>query len=109
MTQRKKLVAVECKVSRGGFSGERIVYITEVSGNERRALAPVAYCFDENMQPFNPDEPPAGKLVSGFVFAILLGSEPTALVISTPDGDRFVVPNSQVRPVAPELSEHVPV
>jgi hypothetical protein len=107
----RKMIAVKCRINRGGFSGERVVKVTSADGTERTVLAPTHYCWNERGQPLQPDEPLAGE-IAGLVAAQELARTSTGTVlITTPDGEAFEVRPSDIadRPPSPEPEPHVPV
>src|SRR5262249_24151202 len=105
-----KMIAVKCRISRGGFSGERVVKVTSSEGKDRVALAPTHYCWNEHREALKPDEPPAGKEIPGFVAAHEVYRFSGGLDISTPDGEVFRVRPDDIidRPPSPEPEPNVP-
>jgi len=94
----KRIIA--CRISRGGFSGERII---EVSAANYKGLAPTQLCWNVNREPLSPDEPDENEAIEGFVAAHLMNREGNRVLISVPDGSIFVVPEDMTfkRPEMP--------
>ena len=113
---RKKAKAVECQISAGGFSGERVVRVPTFDGKEHLALAPRDYCWkhDESLSPvpLAPDEPEVGKQIGGLVAARIEQEENgIRLFVSLPDGSAVWVKADMIvdRPELVESNENVPL
>src|SRR5438105_1763990 len=91
-------VAIRCQISRGGFSGERIVTTTCSDRTERKGLAPTGYCWDSEQRPLGPDDPSNGESIEGLVAARICGpTGPEGHVnIKIPDGEVMTVPRDSV-------------
>jgi len=88
-----KRISLSCKISRGGFSGERVILVSLVDGTYR-GIAPTHLCWNENQQPLEPNEPAEDETIDGFVAAYLVkrNEEEKQAIVSVPDGSVFVVP-----------------
>jgi hypothetical protein len=107
----RKMIAVKCRISRGGFSGERVVKLTSADGQERIALSPTHYCWNDRREQLQPGEPQTGE-IEGWVAAQEVRREPAGVVlITTPDGEAFEVKSGDIgeRPPSSEPEHHVPV
>jgi hypothetical protein len=106
----RKTIAVKCRISRGGFSGERVVKVTASDGKDRIVLAPTHYCWNENREPLESDEPAAGE-ITGFVAAQEVSRAAGKVTVTTPDGEVFSVRPDDItdRPPNPEPEPHVPI
>jgi hypothetical protein len=106
-----KPVAIRCQISRGGFSGERVVRLRCVDGTQKKGLAPTNYCWNANQIPLGENEPANGQTMEGYVAARELEQPaPNQVMIEIPDGEVMIVPKESIipRPSA-EKSAHVPV
>jgi hypothetical protein len=84
-------IALLCSISRGGFSGERIVTISTDSG-EYRGIAPTEYCWKAEGRGLESDEPAQGQAISGLVAALFFHkSNDNKAMVSVPDGSVFLV------------------
>ena len=84
-------IALLCSISRGGFSGERIVTISTDSG-DYRGIAPTEYCWKADCRGLESDEPAQGEIISGLVAALLFPkSTENKAMVSVPDGSVFLV------------------
>jgi hypothetical protein len=110
------LVALRCRISRSGFSDERVYRVTLGSGAEHIGAAPVNYFFTEALRPL-PADVPAERLVRvpGFVAARIIERKPDgALLLSVPLADVMLVGPSEViaypgNGSLSEINAHVPV
>ena len=110
------LVALRCRISRSGFSDERVYRATLANGTEHIGAAPADYFFTEDQRPL-PADVPAERLVRvpGFVAARIIERDPDgALLLSVPLADVLLVRPAEViaYPANGSLAEkgaHVPV
>jgi hypothetical protein len=106
----RKPIAVKCRISRGGFSGERIIKVDLIDGSEHVGLAPTHYCWGAEGKPLGQDDPPIGDSTDGIVAAQELGRSAGGVRVTTPDGEVFAVPlGSVVARPRPETETHVSV
>ena len=83
----EELVAVECKISRGGFSSERQFRIA-LSEGEHIGLAPVEYCYTRQGEPLGGQAPSRATPLDGLVAARVLEQDAAGKVlIYLPDGE----------------------
>ncbi len=109
-------VALRCRISRSGFSSERVFRVTLASGAEYIGAAPADYFFAEDQHPL-PANQPAQRLVRvpGFLTArVLERKSDGALLLSVPSGEVLLVRPDEVfaYPANGSLAEtgaHVPV
>lgn len=105
-------IAVLCRISAGGFSGERIAEITKADGTKQKVSALRHYCWKADRSLLAPDEPRSGQTVEGLVAARRLKDLPNGqVVVNTPDGEIFAVPSTTVtnRPAVSEITSNVSV
>jgi hypothetical protein len=81
------LIAVRCRISRGGFSSEFVFHVTMASGVDYVGAAPVEYFFDEQQSPLPPDQPPKGMILLGFVAARVVEQTNGTVLVSVPSGE----------------------
>jgi hypothetical protein len=86
---------IPCKISRSGFSAERVFDIALPSGAIRGA-APREYFRDSNGEDLSDEEPPVGQVASGFVIAQQIGQPQETAVLYLPSGDVIRVPVEMV-------------
>lgn len=109
----RRYVAVPCKLMLGGFSGERIFEVTLANGGSYRGVAPRQFCWNEQGQLLQKEEPAAES--PGLIAARVIDRiEDGQVVIEVPDGENIAVDDkvvknrpTQIRPPAPK--SHVPV
>jgi hypothetical protein len=81
-----ELKLVPCSISRGAFSGERIVEITR-KGFAYRGAVPVLYCFNQKQQPLDELTPPKNDSLKGLVrLFVVRGSQGADVALAMPDG-----------------------
>src|SRR5438067_1833642 len=88
-------VALPCEISRGGFSDERIFKVRILKG-EYTGVASRRYCWDQNDEPLEEDEPSTGETIQGKVAARVLEVTSAAVLVSVPDGEVVTVNRSQL-------------
>jgi hypothetical protein len=100
--------AIKCKISRGGFSDER-VFAFEVGGEQYQGVASRRHMWSSNGKPIEDGEPPLGKTIDGLVAARILEVANDQAIVSIPDGEVVTMPLTQLveRPTAAQ--EHVPL
>jgi hypothetical protein len=80
------MVLIQCELSRGGFSSERVFRIEAADGGTLVGVADLSYCYDRAGERLKPDQPAAGKRVHGLVSARVIREEGDAVLLSVPDG-----------------------
>jgi hypothetical protein len=111
MMYSESLVALRCRITRGGFSSERVFRVRLAEGEEYVGVAPVDYFLTEAKAPLPADEPPQrGTAITGHVAARVLsnGSDEAALV-SVPSGDVLRVNAGELSSYPGGSRAHVPV
>jgi hypothetical protein len=109
----RQLVALKCRVSPGGFSGERIFEVTLANGQPYRSLAPRQFCWNSQNHLVAEDEPQTE--VDGMVAARIIDSiDGDQMIVEVPDGETIAVDKANVgpRPTSikpPESRLHVSV
>ena len=101
-------VALECEITRGGFSDERIFKILLPSG-EYTSLASRQYCWDDNDEPLQEDQPAAGRTIRGKVAARVIEVNDTGVLVSVPDGEAITVAAAQLLERPAKVGAHVSV
>jgi len=91
--------AITCKISRGGFSDERI-FSFELNGSEYSGVASRSHMWRANRLPLEEGEPPIGQVIDGLVAARILEVMGEETLVSLPDGGVLKVPSNflQERP-----------
>jgi hypothetical protein len=96
MSLDRQLVALTCKVSPGGFSGERIFEVTLANGESYRSLAPRQFCWNSNNQIVAENEPQTE--VDGLVAARIVDSiDKDQMLVEVPDGEIIAVDQSNMK------------
>jgi hypothetical protein len=104
------LVAVNCAISRGGFSSERVFRITLADGEEHVGAAPVQYFFDETATRLSPDKPLRGETLLGLVTGRVVDTEgQDVYLVSVPSGEVLRVNSNIVVEHPKERRAHVSV
>lgn len=108
--QNGKFLAIQCRISRGGFSSERVFRVKLMGGAEHIAAAPVEYFLTERLGPLPADQPEKrGELIPGFVTGRLIRDEVGSQLVSVPSGEVLLLPASEIREYPNERAAHVPV
>jgi hypothetical protein len=91
-------ISLLCKISRGGFTDERVFRVSLTDGDTYVGACPRQYCFTRKGAPLKRDEPERGKQVDGLVLArhVREDDEKSALV-SVPDGEVLLVGTEQIQ------------
>jgi hypothetical protein len=102
---------VKCRVSRGGFSSERVFRVRLANGAEHVGAAPVDYFLTEQGERLSPDEPgQRGTQVAGWLVGRLVREEPGGnALVSVPSGEVLLLPGEAIRNGAAEGHARVPV
>lgn len=93
----RQLVALKCKISPGGFSGERIFEVVLADGEAYQSLTPRQFCWNSQGNLVAADEPNAE--VEGMVAARIVDFiDDDQLIVEVPDGETIAVDKSDVKP-----------
>jgi hypothetical protein len=109
MLNNGTLVAVRCRISRGGFSSERVFRVDIAGGVEHVAAGPVEYFFDENQQHLQGDQPPRGVTRAGYVTARVVEQKNDTVLVSVPSGEVLWVGINEIVEHPKGIRAHVPV
>lgn len=86
-------VFLNCRISLGAFSGERVFEVPQVGGPTYIGLSPLHYCYDANGNTLRASEPAPGKFVDGRVAARRIGGGDDFARVAIPDGRAIKVRN----------------
>lgn len=102
-----KFKAIECTISRGGFSDER-VFAFQIGDKTYSGVASRRHMWDKNRQPIEDGEPPLGQKIKGFVAAriVTIESDESATV-SIPDGEVIKIPIALLVDRPAQVEDHV--
>ena len=108
--QMSQYVALDCEITRGGFSDERIFKVRRDDDTEYTGIASRRYCWGRDDRLLAADEPPsAEKWVKGKVAARILSVRDHRADVSVPDGEVITVKVGQLRPRPSKAGINVPV
>jgi hypothetical protein len=91
-----QLVALPCKVSLGGFSGERIFDVILANGELYRSIAPRYFCWNSQNHLVAENEPQTQ--IDGMVAARVINSIGDQIIVEVPDGEVIAVDKNNVKP-----------
>lgn len=100
-------VFLNCQISLGAFSGERVFEVRLVGGDAYVGLSPLRYCFHSGGEMLGPSEPERGVTVEGKLAARRIAVETTVARVAIPDGRAISVPLDVVSDRASGVA-HVP-
>jgi myosin-like protein len=86
-----------CRLSRSGFSGERVFRVIRFDGSEHVGVAPTHYCRNKSLKPLGPDAPPKGHPIEGWIEGILIDDDGEKMTVALPDGNTIKVKRDQVK------------
>lgn len=103
-------IALACRISRGGFSDERVFEIDTPDGVFSGVVSR-RYCWGPNDQLLEEGEPPLGETISGKIAAKVIEFDEATrtLLVSVPDGQVITVGASAVLIRPGEVGINVPV
>jgi len=101
-------ILLRCRITRGGFSGERVFRVAQAdSAEEYIGAAPVDYCFHPDQTPIGPDEPERGHPILGLVAGRVIENGGDLVRVAVPDGETITTGVEQV--ASRRTPDHVPV
>jgi hypothetical protein len=105
------LILVRCRISRGGFSSEKVFRVTLNDGTEHIGAAPAGYFFLQNKRQLPPDQPSRrGEQIAGFLTARIVAEEADdVLLVSVPLDEVLRLKREQTAEYPQEGPAHVPV
>jgi len=105
--QGDRSVHLACRLSRSGFSGERVFRVICHDGSEHVGVAPTHYCHTSAGESLGPDLPPKGERIEGLIEGMVVENGGKKTTVALPDGSTIQVHPDQLR--SPESVSHVPV
>ena len=75
-----------CRISQGGFSGERVIRVQQLDGSEYATAVPTGYCRTMGGDRLDPDVPSFDQEIEGKVEVLLLSNGGNAAKVELPDG-----------------------
>jgi hypothetical protein len=85
---------VRCRISRGGFSSERVFRVTLANKEQHIGAAPVEYFLTEKQSRLAPDQAPErGIQIKGFIEARLIRNEPGGGMLA----ERGITPSASIK------------
>jgi hypothetical protein len=85
--KERNMVAVECEISRGAFSGERVFRVSLPNRGEHIGAASVNYFRKDDDSGLASDEPRPGEQVKGRVAARIVQKMGDRVLVYLPDGE----------------------
>ena len=77
---------IPCRISRSGFSNERVFEIVGESSSIR-GVSSRNYCLDANGEEIGHDVPPLGEFLDGYIVARIIEEDGIEVTVSLPSGD----------------------
>lgn len=106
--QPHRLLVVNCTLSRGGFSDERVFELTLADGSQHIGAAPRHYCYTQSLQQLGDKDPISEHTITGKLIAKFIEQNNGATVVAVPDGSVVAVPTNAVQQFTGDLPD-VPV
>ncbi len=106
---RGSTVYLACRLTRSGFSSERVFRVPQADGEECVGAAPVHYCWNEAGRRLGDDEPRRGDSMAGIVAGHVLANGGETAKVELPDGQWVEVQPGQLLSLTVERYPHVPV
>ena len=92
-----ELVLLRCRITRGGFSGERVFRLMQADPVEEYVgAAPVDYCFHLDRRPIGIEEPGKGQPIEGLVTGRIIENGGSLVRVLFPDGETVLMTTSQI-------------
>jgi hypothetical protein len=88
-------VALECKLSHGAFSGERVFKVKLADGDSYNSLTPYQFCWNDNGCLVEKNEPTTE--ISGMVAARIVDFDDHQVIVEVPDGEIIAVEHDTVK------------
>jgi len=106
-----ELILIRCRISRSGFSSERVFRVNRSDGPEHIGAAPVRYFFTEGKKPLPPDQPAErGVQIKGFLTGrVVLEESAEVILVSVPSGEVLRVNRQETAEYPQEGRAHVSV
>lgn len=104
-----KFKAINCRISRGGFSDER-VFLLSLPEGEYSGVASHRYLWNSDGSPLKEGEPPHGEVIEGSIAVrVVEVFDSGGVLVSLPDGEVIQMPVTALidRPTA--VGQHVPI
>jgi hypothetical protein len=99
--------SVRCRISRSGFSGERVFRVTPYDGAEHVGVAPTHYFRTAAGKPLGADTPAKGQPIQGWIEGVLIDDDGEKVTIALPDGNTIKVRPDQIQ--TPTSPPYVPI
>ena len=84
--QNTKLIAIECKISRGVVSDERAFEITMADGTPHEGVAPFYYFWDQEGKALGPNDLESDDEAIAKIAARRVDVRGKVVIVSVPDG-----------------------
>jgi hypothetical protein len=107
--RQPETVFIHCKISQGGFSGERITRFQQSDGSPYETVVATPYCRTPEGERLDLDVPPFNEEMDGRVEAILISNGGDTAKVELPDGSVVIVPAHQVLRREIKQEEYVPL
>ena len=104
--QMSQPIALNCRITRGGFSDERLFRVRQSSGEDYLGIASRRYCWGPNDRLLGENDPPSDeRWIEGKVAARVIGVRGDDVHVSVPDGEVITVRRDQLtaRPTQPNV------
>lgn len=102
-----KFKAIPCKISRGGFSGERVFEIA-IGETNHSGVGSRLHMWKLNGDMIEEGEPPLGEKMDGIVAARVLSVEEGVATVSIPDGEVITILAEELLD-RPAVNQHVSI
>jgi hypothetical protein len=102
-----RLLAIRCKISRGGFSGERVFDIA-IANISHSGVGSRIHMWNLDQTPVDKGEPPLGQKIDGLIAVRVLSQDAVTATVSMPDGEVIDIPVGELLD-RPKVDQHVSV
>jgi hypothetical protein len=103
----QKKIALSCKISRGGFTDERVFRVGMADGETYIGACSRRYCYTKDKHIIKDEQPKRGETIDGLVLARHIRDEEGNLLVSVPDGAVLLVSESRVTEAPKDVSPDV--